>query len=148
MLRTEVFEGGFYLYLGDKRIISHSETEPAVFLGTGREHISMYRGNFQIRDSLTERAAMHFTGGSEDRLCFHSEAMGDFCLSLSVENGLLRIKGKNDRANRIWLRFAAAWMFSTCMTASVSMGMGLGLSQQNTCNCALAAASFQPASSQ
>lgn len=107
MLRTEVFEGGFYLYLGDKRIISHSETEPAVFLGTGREHISMYRGNFQIRDSLTERDAMHFTGGSEDRLCFHSEAMGDFCLSLSVENGLLRIKGKNDRANRIWLRFAA-----------------------------------------
>ena len=107
MLRTEVFEGGFQLFLDERCIISHSENAPAVFLGTGHEHISMYRGNFKIRDSLMERDAMHFTGGGKDMLCFHSEAMGDFCLSLSVEDGLLRIKGKSDKANRIWLRFEA-----------------------------------------
>jgi len=107
MLRTEIFNKGFKLYLGDRCIISHSENDPAIFLGTGHEHISMYRGNFKIRDSLMERDAMHFTGGGEDKLCFHSEAMGDFCLSLSVEDGLLRIKGKSAKANRIWLRFTA-----------------------------------------
>lgn len=107
MLRVEILDKGFRMYVGDTCIVEHSEDNPSLFLGKGHEHISMYRGNFKIRDSLIERDAMHFTGGDENSLNFHSEAMGDFSLHLEWTDGLLRISGRSDRANRIWIRFTA-----------------------------------------
>ena len=43
------------LWLDGKCLLRHSEQAPALFLGRGREKISMFRGNFDIRDRVDER---------------------------------------------------------------------------------------------
>ena len=107
MFKTELFDKGFRVLLDKKCIIEHTENKPAVFLGKGRENISMYRGNFNIRDSLIERIAMPFAGGDSTKLNFNSESMGSFSLELTEKDGLLFISGHSEKANRIWLRLNA-----------------------------------------
>ena len=49
---------GFRLFLHEKLLLLHTPEEPALFLAVGHESVSMYRGNFTVDDSVTERVAL------------------------------------------------------------------------------------------
>jgi len=106
MYRIEKFDRGFRLFINGLCIMEHSDKNPAVFIGKGREDISMYRGNFNIRDRVEERCAVHFISADDNTILFES-ALGDFCISLTEDNDLLYLKGSGHDINRIWLRLCA-----------------------------------------
>ena len=102
--------GAFRLELDGRLLIDHSPESPALFLGRGREDIQMYRGNFTIRDRLSERFALRFLGAEGDTLRFaHSDLDGEYRLRVYADGGLLRLDGAcpDDSVDRLWLRLGA-----------------------------------------
>jgi sulfoquinovosidase len=53
-------ENEFELCVNGCVVLKHSEVDPCIFLGQGKETIEMYRGNFNIEDYVTERVALPF----------------------------------------------------------------------------------------
>ena len=73
--------GGFALRLEGKLILLHTPEHPAVFLGRGNESISMFRGNFDIRDRLQERIALQPLGYADGVLRLgHPSLAGEYRL--------------------------------------------------------------------
>ena len=102
--------GRFALSLDGKELLRHSPEAPALYLGLGREHIHMYRGNFDIRDRVERRLPLRFVGAEGDTLCFaHPDLAGQYRLTLTEREGLLHLRGRcgDERCNRLWLRLAA-----------------------------------------
>ncbi|MBR0164752.1 MAG: alpha-glucosidase [Lachnospiraceae bacterium] len=102
------------LKAGDTTLLCHTEEDTAFFIGTGREDIRMYRGNFTIEDRAYVRYALHYDGrraeGDRQILLFsHPEMRGAFLVTLSEENGILRMRTscEDDRYNRLFVRFTA-----------------------------------------
>ncbi len=54
-LRLAPLPDGFELWFGDLLIARHTAERPFLEIGTGRAEMGMYRGNFDIKDSLTAR---------------------------------------------------------------------------------------------
>ena len=103
-------EGSFEICAGDRPLLCHSQEAPAFFLGMGREEISMYRGNFTVRDRADVRLPLHFLGAEGDCLRLaHPDLKGEYRLRVSEKDGLLRLEGSCDdkRVNRLWLRLTA-----------------------------------------
>ena len=102
--------GALELRYDDRLLLRHTPEAPALFLGMGREDISMFRGNFTIRDRLDERLALRFLGADGECLRFSHPALdGEYRLSFTEANGLLRLDGScgDVRVNRLWLRMHA-----------------------------------------
>ena len=102
--------GAFALFLDEKPILRHSAEKPALFLGRGEEKISMFRGNFDIRDRLCARLPLRFLGAEGDCLRFaHPDVKGEYRLAFYEKDGLLHLDGvcADDRVNRLWLRLEA-----------------------------------------
>jgi alpha-glucosidase len=55
MMKLEAASDCFALYGNGNIILRHRSDEPLAYVGTGEEHIEMYRGNFKIEDYVTER---------------------------------------------------------------------------------------------
>ena len=103
-------QGSFEIRGGDRLLLRHSPDRPALFLGRGREEISMYRGNFTIRDRLSERFALRFAGADGETLRFtHPDLKGEFRLRVHEDGGLLRLDAvcPDESVNRLWLRMEA-----------------------------------------
>ena len=102
--------GALALFLGERPILRHSAEKPALFLGRGEEKISMFRGNFEIRDRLSERLPLRFLGAEGDCLRFaHPDLAGEYRLRFQERDGLLHLDGScgDGRVNRLWLRLEA-----------------------------------------
>ena len=102
--------GEIFLYKNGELLLRHSAECPALFLGRGEEHIQMFRGNFDIRDRVSERVALRFLGRDGELLRFgHPDHAGEYRLRVREENGLLHLNGEGDdgRYNRLWLRLRA-----------------------------------------
>ncbi len=102
--------GTLELRAGDRLLLRHSETSPALFLGRGREDIRMYRGNFTVRDREDARLPLRFDGEENGCLRFsHPDLAGEYRLEVSEEEGLLYLRGSCGDAsiNRLWLRLTA-----------------------------------------
>ena len=102
--------GTLELRAGDRLLLRHSDSSPALFLGQGREDIRMYRGNFTIRDRADMRLPLRFLGADGDLLRFsHPDLAGEYQLRFSEEEGLLHLCGTcaDERINRLWLRLTA-----------------------------------------
>ena len=102
------------LFSDNTLLFRHTPENPAVFLGVGKEKIRMFRGNFDIEDSLTECLPLHFSGceesGNEKQLRFTHPAMtGEYCLCLTEDGPYLRLSGScgNSRFNRLRIRLPA-----------------------------------------
>ena len=81
---------GFALSLDGRRLISHSAERPALFVGRGNESITMFRGNFDVRDRVWERIALRFEKYEGGTLRFsHPDINGAFTVSLEERGGLL-----------------------------------------------------------
>ena len=108
--QLEIFDGGLALSLGGKILLRHSAEAPALFLGRGEEHIQMYRGNFDIRERVTERVALRFAGAADGRLTFtHPDLSAPLTVTLTERDGLLVFDTEtaDGRYNRLYLRLLA-----------------------------------------
>ena len=106
--------GELELWLDGRLLLRHTASEPALFLGLGRERIRMYRGNFDIDDRLQSRLPLCFAGTAADGgasvLRFtHPSLAGEYRLRVTEQNGLWHLEGScgDERPNRLWLRLRA-----------------------------------------
>ena len=103
-------QGTLEIYAGDRLLLRHSTDAPALFLGRGREEISMYRGNFTIRDRLDVRLPLRFLGAEGECLRFaHADLQGEYRVRVLEKDGLLHLEGgcADGSINRLWLRLKA-----------------------------------------
>ena len=109
-IEAEASNGVLRLSIGGKTLLLHSPEKPAFFAGRGKESISMYRGNFDVSDRVTERFALRLTEIGGDVLSFtHPDMCGALTLRIMRENGQIRLCGEcaDKSVNRIWLRLCA-----------------------------------------
>jgi len=113
-MQLQVSESGFSISHKGQRIIEHSLSTPAVFLGQGEANYDMYRGNFDITDYVTERLPLKqfkvVESGSQAQICLLLDGEELLTLTLTdTEQGRLKVAFQcSDPAyNRFWLRIAA-----------------------------------------
>jgi sulfoquinovosidase len=107
--------GGFEVRLEGRLLLSHSTANPFMFVGTGKESIEMYRGNFQIDDYVDERSPLRYANVVEEpngyRVKFRRFLGEQEILSLhfSMNDEGLRITFdmKDKLVNRFWIRISA-----------------------------------------
>ena len=110
MLSIHTTWDSFRLSLNGIEILSHTPQRPALFLGCGEETITMYRGNFDVSDRVSERVPLHFVSFENGEARFTSgELAGDYVLTVEERDGLVFLRGRTEDAhfNRLYLRFPA-----------------------------------------
>ena len=107
-------ENGFSLHYKQRLLLRHSAEEPILYVGVGRESITMRRGNFTIEDNVTERIALcnfSITKGDDSTCIRFSSNYADlsYNLDICVMNNRLHLTGScsNSRFNRLWLNLQA-----------------------------------------
>ncbi|MCW0313709.1 Sulfoquinovosidase [Pantoea ananatis] len=105
---------GFSLTYQHRQILSHSEEKPCLWIGNGNADIDMFRGNFSIKDRLSEKLALtSAVVTAQDTGWTVRFSRGEvFSATLNIgtdEYGrlLLTLTNDSDRLNRIWLRLPA-----------------------------------------
>ncbi|WP_228448930.1 hypothetical protein [Vibrio spartinae] len=106
---------GFKITHKGRVILEHTPTSPAFYLGVGQSTFDMYRGNFDIKDYLTERLPLTqftVTENSDDSVITFS-LNGQYALTARVfETAEKRLKieftALDKTYNRFWIRIAAA----------------------------------------
>ena len=102
--------GALTLSVNGKRILRHSASVPALYLGRAQESIKMFRGNFDIRDRVDERIALRLASYENGVARFtHPDMEGEYVLRFEEENGLMHLCGAcaDGSFNRLWLRLTA-----------------------------------------
>lgn len=51
-------DGGFTLSFQQRLLLQHSAQTPCLWIGRGKADIDMFRGNFSIKDCLSEKLAL------------------------------------------------------------------------------------------
>lgn len=109
MFEIRQTENGFELRAGGKLILRHSGAHPALFLGSGREKITMYRGNFTVEDRLERRLPLRFETFDGEKLIFAIPGgIEKYTVGVSERGGLLYLTGAAaDGFSRLWIRLEA-----------------------------------------
>lgn len=109
MFEIRQTENGFELRAGGKLILRHSGAHPALFLGSGREKITMYRGNFTVEDRLERRLPLRFETFDGEKLIFAIPGgIEKYTVDVSGRGGLLYLTGAAaDGFSRLWIRLEA-----------------------------------------
>jgi alpha-glucosidase len=109
MLRS--IEGGFSLALGGREIVRHTPAAAFVFAGSGTERMTMYRGNFDIADTIYERAPLAHVRIESSLLFFRRDADGPVWLTLELDaqphGAALLVRFAAPHINRLWFRIVA-----------------------------------------
>lgn len=113
-MQLKAVSQGFTISCQDKLLLRHSEVEPAVFLGRGRERMEIHQGNFDIEDYVEERLPLTCLEVDEDRGLVRMAAGGREVLQLLLKEKTaksfeisLQVVGDGDSFNRFWLRLPA-----------------------------------------
>ncbi|HWL23806.1 MAG TPA: alpha-glucosidase, partial [Ureibacillus sp.] len=114
-LHVEIFDEGFEVLFNSVPLLHHTLQNPMVFVGKGEETIEMYRGNFDIKDYLTERIPLKYAKVEKKEkeyivnLAKFEE--GKILLSLTIKEEDNRLKVEynpvDDSINRFWMRIKA-----------------------------------------
>lgn len=109
MFEISQTENGVELRAGEKLILRHSNAHPALFLGSGREKITMYRGNFTVEDRLERRLPLRFETFDGEKLIFAIPGgIEKYTVGVSERGGLLYLTGAAaDGFSRLWIRLEA-----------------------------------------
>lgn len=120
LLRTKTFNiveinEGFEILLNGIVLLRHSVNHPILFVGHGEETMEMYRGNFDIKDYIIERAPLKYVKiNLENNVCnmhFSRSENGEKVISLEIKEEQERLKVSYKRVdptiNRFWLRLVA-----------------------------------------
>lgn len=99
----------FSLTSGGDVILESRKDKPMCYVGCGREHVDMYRGNFKIEDYVTERRPLLVSGISETEDGAVLDLEGELLVTVRLSGGLaeLSFEQKNPAINRFWLRVCA-----------------------------------------
>ena len=104
-------EKGFSIIEGDKILFTHSEENPAIFVGKGKEKMDIYRGNFDIEDYVIERyplkAAKEKDGKIMLSVCPQAQPEIELFSELKDNHVKINIKACDETINRIWIRIPA-----------------------------------------
>jgi len=98
---------GFDLLLDGRLLIAHRVDRPAFFVGRGRPHVLMYRGNFDMEDRVDERIALRHATIGGGRIVLAPAPGQPSLLTITLAEGTLRFECGDSRLNRFWLRIAA-----------------------------------------
>lgn len=101
--------GNFQLVSQGQTLLCHSDQDPMIYVGTGKETVDMYRGNFKIEDYVEERCPLKLTGVKEENSGFLLDFDGRLLAELVVGNDvfIMNFTCKDKRINRFWIRIAA-----------------------------------------
>lgn len=105
---------GFTLSFQQRLLLKHSRQAPCLWIGRGKADIDMFRGNFNIKDCLSEKLALtdavitangqgwdiHFSRGEVAQAHLHITVDAAGRLEMTLNNG-------DKDNNRMWLRLAA-----------------------------------------
>jgi alpha-glucosidase len=104
-------EGGFLMRAGGREMVRHTVAAPFVFAGRGAERMEMYRGNFDISDTVLERYALSHVRIEASVLFFSRERDGPVELTLEAEENatgaMLHVRFAAPLLNRFWFRIVA-----------------------------------------
>lgn len=94
----------------DDKVILRSWKEAAnIFVGYGREHVDMYRGNYQIEDYVIERRALRVSRilnlDKEIRIDFEGQLQA--VITMEESRAEIAFVSLNEKINRFWLRVEA-----------------------------------------
>ncbi|WP_127956653.1 alpha-glucosidase [Serratia microhaemolytica] len=107
-------EHGFTLTFQRRVLLQHTTQAPCLWIGRGKADIDMFRGNFSIKDQLSEKLALTDAqitpqaGGWS--ICFSRGNVAHCTLEIGTDaQGRLQMQLRNGDAdnNRMWLRLAA-----------------------------------------
>lgn len=98
---------GFDLVLDGRVLIAHRADAPAFFVGRGRPHVAMYRGNFDIEDRLDERIALRHAVIEAGRIALSPAPGQAAALTVTLADGVLALAAGDAGLNRLWLRIVA-----------------------------------------
>ncbi|WP_205831493.1 alpha-glucosidase [Bacillus sp. RO2] len=98
-----------------EEIFQHSPDAPFLFVGKGQENVKMFRGNFDIKDYVTERMALPFiTVRNENdsiEIDFASYPSGPSVVTVQLHQNANEVKLEfveaNKDINRFWIRLKA-----------------------------------------
>jgi sulfoquinovosidase len=91
----------------NQTIFSHSETSPSFILGTGSEDIKGYRGNYEIKDFITQKIELNQYRLVDQNIIFYNNEV-ELEVSFSIINERLHIQFKADpKYNRFWTKIKA-----------------------------------------
>ncbi len=96
---------GFTLTLAGKALLTHTPTTPAFFAGRGHERMDMYRGNFDISDTIPERAPLPHTTLDGPHFHLRRHAADDIALSFTLEETATTLHLVLTYAAPAWNRF-------------------------------------------
>jgi len=88
-------------------VLTHSDRNPAFFVGVGKETIHGYRGNFEIDDYITERIPLRQVRVEGNVITFSHDEI-ELTLSLeTIDDRLVGSFALNQAHNRFWMRLYA-----------------------------------------
>lgn len=107
-------EGGFTLTFHQRVLLKHSIDAPCLWIGSGKADIEMFRGNFSIKDQLSEKLALNETEitpqgkGWLIRFSRGDVAQSTLQIATDAEGRLeMQLRNADEHNNRMWLRLAA-----------------------------------------
>jgi sulfoquinovosidase len=105
----DVTDSGFMLRAGDIVLLRHDAAAPALELGIGQADVTMYRGNFEIKDAVSERLRLDRCEVDGGAIRLWSSAKPEFAATATVrldqDKARLEILSSHPAANRIWVNF-------------------------------------------
>ncbi len=110
-LRFSHNENGFALWNGARPLFVYETAEPTIALGVGAADIEMYRGNFDIQDTIADRWFLDCFSAAEDGTAVSlwaadwPEAVLNIQIKIIKAKAVLQFSLIGSDANRLWLRF-------------------------------------------
>ena len=94
---------------GGNVLLHSSPRRPMVYVGTGNEHIEMYRGNFKIEDYITERTPLPVTAAEQTGTGWWLDFGGRLTAEVTVAGDAVELAftAPDEGINRFWLRVEA-----------------------------------------
>ncbi|KKI93548.1 alpha-xylosidase [Bacillus sp. SA1-12] len=112
---VKTLEDGFEVSYNHVLLLRHTVQKPMLFVGQGEETIEMYRGNFDIKDYVTERTPLKYARIEEKNneylveLAKSEDGQAVLILTIKEEDNRLKVEYTqvDSAVNRFWLRVEA-----------------------------------------
>eukprot|EP01037_Dinobryon_pediforme_P001927 gene1927-1959_t len=100
-------DDGFELWLQNRLLLRHTLAKPAIAIGRGTAAMAMYRGNFDISDTLAHRTELQVVEFDRNIMIFRADPWADPALVLEVQDQTLVVVRHDPDINRFWFRLHA-----------------------------------------
>lgn len=96
---------GFEIVNNDLVLVKHTLENPFMYVGTGKEDIKMYRGNFKFKDYVSNRLPLSKFEINENKVDLYFD--GEKIVTIEVSEEELNFTTHVNKFNRSWLRINA-----------------------------------------